>query len=94
MLFETIEPCKKKAGYEAVPTRQLRLNLEQISQCVPDFLPDYQVLRVTKILLVLFNKQKNYKISLFQSGKVMIHGLIKLEEAKQILNNIAKMIEI
>ena len=91
MLFETLKPCTKKVGYEAIPKKQLKINLKEIEEELVHELSDFVLKRSTKILLILENEENKLKLSVFQTGKVMMHGNISKVQAKKILERIEKV---
>lgn len=95
MIYRTIAPCKKKKGFEGHPENFYDISLSKLKVVLLEKLDTYEVLRETKVMMLLVDNSSDYKISLFPSARVFIHGSLEEEEALEILNIIsAAVVEI
>ena len=92
MIYKTVEPCKKKKGFEGFPDEFYNISLMKLLDILSKKLPNYEPLRETKIMIMLVDNSKNYKISIFPSGRVFIHGTLSKDEANEILGIISESI--
>ena len=93
MIYETIEPCRRKKGFEGIPSEFYQVPLEILKNELIKTLDSYKLLRETKVMLVLQNEKNGYKISIFPSCRIFIHGDVDEKEAKEILNEISNSIK-
>ena len=93
MIYHTVTPCKKKKGYEGIPEEFHNISLDKLKGEILANLRSYSLLRETKIMLVFQDEKKGNKLSIFPSLRVFIHGNLKEEEAKSILEEISKSVE-
>lgn len=93
MIYSTIEPCKKNKGFEAIPEDFHNISLGELKSELLTKLKSYEILRETKIMLVLTDIKNGRKISIFPSCRVFIHGDIQMDEAKAIIHKIGKSVE-
>jgi len=89
MIYRTIAPCKKKKGFEGHPEDFYNISLSKLKGVLSEKLDAYEVLRETKIMMLLVDNSSGYKISIFPSARVFIHGSLEEEEALEILNIIS-----
>ncbi len=89
MIYRTIAPCKKKKGFEGHPEDFYDISLSKLKVVLSEKLDAYETLRETKIMMLLVDNSSGYKISIFPSARVFIHGSLEEEEALEILNIIS-----
>ncbi len=89
MIYRTIAPCKKKKGFEGHPEDFYDISLSKLKVVLSEKLAAYETLRETKIMMLLVDNSSGYKISIFPSARVFIHGSLEEEEALEILNIIS-----
>lgn len=92
MIYRTIAPCKKKKGFEGHPEDFYDISLSRLKEALSDKLDTYEILRETKIMMLLVDNSSGYKISIFPSARVFIHGSLEEEEALEILNIIGSAV--
>ena len=92
MIYQTVEPCKKKKGFEGHPESFYDISLLELKEVLAVKLVSYEVLRETKIMMMLVDNSSGNKISIFPSARVFIHGSLKEEEALKILNIISSAV--
>ena len=93
MTYDTIAPCKKKKGFEAIPEEFHNISLDDLKDELLSHLKSYKLLRKTRVMLVLADDKKGNKISIFPSCRVFVHGDIQEDEARVIINQIGKSVE-
>lgn len=93
MIYDTIEPCKKKKGFEGIPEEFHNVPLDELKTELLSNLKSYRLLRETRVMLVLSDDKKGNKISIYPSCRVFVHGDIQEDEAKTIINRIGKSVE-
>ena len=93
MIYDTIEPCKKKKGFEGIPEDYFNISLDLLKKELLRNLKSYKLLRETRVMLVLADDRKGNKISIFPSCRVFVHGDIQEDEAKAIIQEISKSVE-
>lgn len=93
MIYNTIEPCKNKKGFEGIPEAFYNISLDDLKKEILGNLKSYKLLRETRVMLVLADDKKGNKISIYPSCRVFVHGDIQEDEAKSIINKISKSIE-
>jgi hypothetical protein len=92
MIYRTIAPCKKKKGFEGHPEDFYDISLSRLKEVLSEKLDTYEILRETKIMMLLVDTSSGYKISIFPSARVFIHGSLEEEEALKILNIIGSAV--
>ena len=92
MIYRTIAPCKKKKGFEGQPEEFYDISLSRLKEALSERLDTYEILRETKIMMLLVNNSSGYKISIFPSARVFIHGSLEEEEALKILKIISSAV--
>ncbi len=92
MIYRTITPCKKKKGFEGYPESFFNISLPQLKDVLEVKLESFKVLRETKIMMILVDYISSYKISIFPSARVFIHGALDEEEALEILKIISSAV--
>ncbi|MHA1202491.1 MAG: hypothetical protein ACTSQ4_08220 [Candidatus Heimdallarchaeaceae archaeon] len=92
MIYRTIAPCKKKKGFEGHPEEFYDISLPKLKGVLLKKLDTYKMLRETKIMMLLVDNSSGYKISLFPSARVFIHGSLEEDEALEILNIISSAV--
>ncbi|MCG3215291.1 MAG: hypothetical protein KAS63_01105 [Candidatus Heimdallarchaeota archaeon] len=93
MIYNTITPCKKKKGFEGIPEKYYQVPLKELGDSLTEDLNSYKLVRETKIMLVLKEKEGKNKISIYPSSRVFVYGDLDKEEAKNIMNTISKTVE-
>ncbi len=93
MIYDTIEPCKKKKGFEGIPKEFHNVPLGDLKSELLLNLKSFKLLRETRVILVLQDDEKGNKISIYPSCRVFVHGDIQKDEAKEIINEISKSIK-
>ena len=93
MIYDNIEPCKKKKGFEGIPEEFHNISLKDLKSELLENLKSYKLLRETRVMLVLQDDETGHKISIFPSCRVFVHGDIQEDDAKTIINQISKSIE-
>ena len=89
MIYRTIAPCKKKKGFEGHPEDFYDISLSKLKGTLSEKLATYKILRETKIMMLLVDNSSGYKISIFPSARVFIHGSLEQDEALEILKIIS-----
>ncbi len=92
MIYQTVAPCKKKKGFEGHPESFYNISLSELKEVLAVELVSYEVLRETKIMMMLVDNSSGYKISIFPSARVFIHGTLEEGEAIEILNIISSAV--
>ncbi len=94
MSYIQIQPCKNTKGFSALPAEKMDLDLEEVSKAIQasSEFKDFKLLRFTKVVVIFYNENLDYKLSIFPSGKVLIKGIAEQEEFKAYLDNFRKMI--
>jgi hypothetical protein len=93
MIYNTISPCKKKKGFEGYPDEFYNVPLTSIKDNLLDVLDSYQLLRETKVCLILKEEGSGNKISIFPSLRAFIYGDVEKKEATSIFDKISKSVE-
>jgi len=93
MIYGTIEPCKKKKGFEAIPNKFLKISLEELKRELLSNLKTFRLLRETKFMIVLADDKQDFKIAIFPSCRVFVHGDIPEYEAQRVIQEISKSVE-
>ena len=93
MIYNTITPCKKKKGFEGIPDEFYNVPLKELRDSLITDLHSYMLVRETKVMLVLKEKEGDNKISIFPSCRVFVYGDLAKDEAKHIINTISKSVE-
>ncbi|MHA1200428.1 MAG: hypothetical protein ACTSQF_13985, partial [Candidatus Heimdallarchaeaceae archaeon] len=70
MIYDTIEPCKKKKGFEGIPEGFHNVPLDELKTELLTNLKSYKLLRETRVMLVLADDKKGNKISIYPSCRV------------------------
>lgn len=92
MIYGTIAPCKKKKGFEGYPESFFNISLFELKVALGGKLESFKVLRETKIMMMLVDNSSGYKISIFPSARVFIHGTLEEGEAEEILKIISSAV--
>ena len=92
MIYRTIAPCKKKKGFEGYPEDFFDILLSKLKGVLSEKLDTYELLRETKIMMLCVDNSSGYKISIFPSARVFIHGSLEEEEALEILDIISSAV--
>ena len=93
MIYNTITPCKKKKGFEGIPDEFYNVSLNELRDSLITDLHSYTLVRETKVMLVLKEKEGDNKISIFPSCRVFVYGDLAKDEASSIINTISKSVE-
>ncbi len=91
-LYTSVEPCKKKIGFQAIPNKELELNLEDIVPKMLESLKEYEIQRKTKVVLVLKHSTKDYILSFFSSGRFLIRDMADSEEFSRTVKKIEEVV--
>jgi len=83
----TGKPCRAKVAYEFIPNTKIKLNLEKIENPIEK---KFTIEVRSRILLII--KVENKTVSLFESGKILVRGERDETAAKDIANQIVKLI--
>jgi len=83
----TGKPCRAKVAYEFIPNTKIKLNLEKIENQIET---KFTIEVRSRILLII--KVENKTVSLFESGKILVRGERDETAAKDIANQIVKLI--
>jgi TATA-box binding protein (TBP) (component of TFIID and TFIIIB) len=81
--MSVIRPCSTKAAYEGILTRKVNLNLSECSSILKD--KGYELLAVTDYVMVV---RKNYELTIFPSGRVVVKDINDLESAKTVIEKL------
>lgn len=92
MIYRTIAPCKKKKGFEGHPEDLYDISLSKLKAVLLEKLDTCEILRETKIMMMLVDNSSGNKISIFPSARVFIHGSLEEEEALEILKIISSAV--
>jgi len=83
----TGKPCRAKVAYEFLPNKKIKLNLEKLENIIEKkFIIEIK----SRILLII--KVGDKTVSLFESGKILVRGERDEILAKEIANQIVKLI--
>lgn len=93
MIYDSVTPCKKKKGFEGIPEEFHNISLDELKNELLLNLKSYKLLRETKVMLVFQDKKKGNRLSIFPSLRVFVHGDLREEEARSILEKISQSVE-
>ncbi len=93
MVYTTITPCKNKVGFQAIPDRNLKIPIHTLQQELEKSLEHFTLLRATSVVLIFQSEDKQYKISLFPTGKILVYGVESKKLAEEFINRIGTVIE-
>ena len=74
-----IKRCSSKGAFEAIPEKPIKLDLDRIKY-------KYEVLADLPILIII--KYKDFEVTCFKNGKLMIKNCNSKEKAEDILSEI------
>ena len=77
------KPCTSMKGIIVTPQEKYDADLEELCECLAD--KGYRIKRVTKFLALI---TKNYDITVFPSGKIIVKDTSDREEALEIAREI------
>jgi ArsR family metal-binding transcriptional regulator len=78
-----IRPCSTKAAYEGILKRKVNLNLIESSNKLKN--KGYELIAVTDYVMVI---KKNYELTVFPSGRVIVKDINDLESAKTVIEEL------
>ena len=93
MFYTTSTPCKNKVGFQSIPEKNLKIPISTLKQDFEKSLEHFTLLRATSIVLIFQSEDKQYKISIFPTGKILVYGVGSKKLAKVFINKIGTVIE-
>ncbi len=93
MIYTTIAPCKNKVGFQAIPYKNLKIPITTLKQDLENSLEHFTLLRATSVVLIFQSEDKQYKISIFPTGKILVYGVESRKLAEEYINRISTVIE-
>ena len=89
MKYKTIEPCKTKKGFQAIPEMPKSIELEKIAMAIPNYLEEFKLIRITKVVALFKDEKRGYRLSLYPSGKAFIFDIADRKEAEEIFRKLS-----
>ena len=80
------KPCKTTASYEAIPKKQIKLNLDECEEKLKDC--GYDVVCNAKVMLIV---KKEHEVSIYPTGMMIIKSE-KEEVARREIGKISELI--
>lgn len=93
MSYVQIHPCKNTKGFSSLPAEKMDLDLGEVIKTILNSseFKDFKLLRSTKVVVIFYNENLDYKLSIFPSGKILIKGIAEQKEFERYLEIFAKL---
>ncbi len=86
-IYQEVRPCKNDMAVEAIPVRNLKLDLDKLAEQVA---PPFEIIRKLPVLLLLKETDFTVELTIFPSGKLLVKNAPNTDVARGIVERFVK----